>query len=379
MDEYFTNDHGNIEDFTQYLMFCAEHEAYYKNVKERGCMFKQNMGAAQLLYFMTCEDDEYISYKMEQLRSDPLFENNVRYFRTFVFVEDFTRISESSFDAFLASELDRNINARVLSEFIVYNFNTGVYHRIGGGRVQDRLLAKLLDASRSYAFMTPEERHLGVAEKSRKYSAAESKTVVYRHKGILDPALFLVIINIAVFVTDTIAEIKLGYRPLEYYGIQDNSLVLQGQWWRLITAMFLHDDLSHIAGNMLMLIYLSRVLMRYYSYAQYIAIYLISGAVGNIFTLILMNDGSLSLGASGAIMGLGGVLIYRIIFGNTSGSFRHMGSYLALAFMVIYNLAYGLFAENINNYAHFSGFIAGFAAAAVMSAIQKKNTARKTA
>lgn len=70
-----------------------------------------------------------------------------------------------------------------------------------------------------------------------------------------------------------------------------------------------------------------------------------SGLAGSLLTLLFMDGATRSLGASGAIMGLGGVLIYRSFLENPQDAFRYAGSYFIIAFMVIYNLFYGLFAE----------------------------------
>ena len=169
---------------------------------------------------------------------------------------------------------------------------------------------------------------------------------------------------------DLIFEAKLGYQPIEYFGIQYNGAVLEGEWWRLITSIFLHADFSHLLGNMLMLVYLSSILNNFYSDLEYWIVYLTSGLAGSLLTLLLMDSSARSLGASGAIMGLGGVLIYRMFFGKSARAFRYAGSYFIIAFMVVYNLIYGLFVENVNNYAHFSGFITGFLLAMLFEKIK---------
>lgn len=75
-------------------------------------------------------------------------------------------------------------------------------------------------------------------------------------------------------------------------------------------------------------------------------------------------------------MGLGGVLIYRMFFGKSARAFRYAGSYFIIAFMVIYNLFYGLFAENVNNYAHFSGFLTGFFLAMLFEKLRQRKNSR---
>ena len=88
-----------------------------------------------------------------------------------------------------------------------------------------------------------------------------------------------------------------------------------------------------------------------------------------------MDQMTRTLGASGAIMGLGGVLIYRMFFGKSARAFRYAGSYFILAFMVGYNLIYGLFAENINNFGHYGGFITGF----LLAMLYEKRRIKKAA
>lgn len=379
MDEFLNND--NIRDFTEWLAFSAEREAFYKANRVKGFMIKQDMGAALLLNFMTCEKEEFISYKMDVLRNEPLDMHRNKLFRTFIFVEDFADRSEASFADFLEDELQKNIHARLFTEFILYNFNTGTYRRIGGGKIQDRELRKLLDSAGEAARMTPEQRRQYSAARQANYrSMAYEMRPVKRRKGLLNPLVILLVINICIYLFDVLFEAGHNYKILEYYGIQHNALVLEGEWWRIITSIFLHDDMSHLLGNMLMLLYLSRVLTRYYTSLQYFLIYMASGIAGSIFTLIFMEPNVLSLGASGAIMGLGGVLVYRMFFGSYSKAFRRAGNYFILTFMVAYNLIYGLFVENINNYAHFSGFAVGFLLAMLLGRLQrKKNIEKQTA
>ena len=122
--------------------------------------------------------------------------------------------------------------------------------------------------------------------------------------------------------------------------------------------MFLHADITHLSGNMFSLYYLGTIIRRYYSDSEFWLIYLISGLAGNLLSFFFTDY--LSLGASGAIMGLGGVLIYRMFFDREAKRFRHMGNYLMFGFMVLFNLFYGIFSEaNIDNYGHFGGFFAG--------------------
>lgn len=325
----------------------------------------------QLLYLFTSTDQEFISSRMRTLREAPLDVNAGRIFRTFLFIVDFTELPAGIFVDFLKRELDANIGAKLLTEFIVYDFNAGTYLRIGGGHVQDKYLRKILDRASEAARMSPEERRSDTQEKQTAYR--ERLRDIRPQRGTktpFHPLAVLLVINISVFVLDLLLEIRLGYKPIYFFGVQDNNAVLDGEWWRLLTSIFLHADFSHLLGNMLMLVYLSSILNNFYSDLEYWIVYLTSGIAGSLLTLLLMDGSARSLGASGAIMGLGGVLIYRMFFGKSARAFRYAGSYFIIAFMVVYNLFYGLFAENVNNYAHFSGFFTGFLLAMLFERIR---------
>ncbi len=73
----------------------------------------------------------------------------------------------------------------------------------------------------------------------------------------------------------------MGYKPIEFFGIQYNDAVLEEEWWRLITSIFLHADFSHLLGNMLMLCYLSSILNNFYSDLEYWIVYMTSGLAGS--------------------------------------------------------------------------------------------------
>ena len=131
---------------------------------------KQDMGAMQLLYLFTSADQEFIASKMQTLREAPLdVYHSGRVFRTFLFIIDFADTPAGIFTEFLKKELDANIRAKLLTEFIVYDFRAGSYLRIGGGRVQDRLLRNILDHASEAVRMSPEERRNFTEEKKNAY------------------------------------------------------------------------------------------------------------------------------------------------------------------------------------------------------------------
>jgi membrane associated rhomboid family serine protease len=131
--------------------------------------------------------------------------------------------------------------------------------------------------------------------------------------------------------------------------------VAEGEWYRLVTSMFLHQEIWHIAFNMLGLWWLGGPLEQALGRARYLALYLISGLAGSALTYLLADPGQGSLGASGAIFGLLGatmVLMRRLRY-----DMRPVVALLAI------NLVITFFWPGIAWQAHVGGLIAGAAIA----------------
>src|ERR1017187_1731001 len=116
--------------------------------------------------------------------------------------------------------------------------------------------------------------------------------------------------NVAVFLATAYASSSVMDFPGDvlYWGANYGPYTLSGQWWRLVTYMFLHGGLMHIAFNMWCLWDLGALCESLYGRWTYAAIYLITGFAGGLAS-VGWNPGTLSVGASGAIFGLAGALI----------------------------------------------------------------------
>lgn len=171
------------------------------------------------------------------------------------------------------------------------------------------------------------------------------------------------------YLTQTAASGDLGPSPaggginievLGRLGASYGPRILAGEWWRLVTAMFLHAGLLHIGMNLWCLIDLGPTVESLFSTTKFLAFYLATGIAGFLLSLWWRPSG-ISVGASGAILGLIGVLI--------GASFRHghMGrEYRAqLVRWVLYIFAIGLigglFGFGTDNAAHLGGLAAGAA------------------
>jgi membrane associated rhomboid family serine protease len=139
---------------------------------------------------------------------------------------------------------------------------------------------------------------------------------------------------------------------------KNNSLIVQGQIWRLFTPMFLHGSILHIAFNMYALFYFGRMVERHYGRIHYLGLFVLSGFTGNVISF--MFSPYQSLGSSTAIFGLlgaVGVLIYqnRAIFGPIA---RQALSQVVI--IAVINLIIGLTpGSSIDNWGHIGGLVGG--------------------
>lgn len=150
----------------------------------------------------------------------------------------------------------------------------------------------------------------------------------------------------SIFNSDTNVLIMLGAKV--------NELIQKGQYYRLISCMFLHGGIVHLGVNMYSLYAIGPMVEKVYGRLKYVAIYFISGICASIFSYIFST--SVSIGASGAIFGLlGAVLIFAIKSkGKTGNAF--IRSILSVIFI---NIFIGATLPNIDNFAHIGGLVGG--------------------
>lgn len=133
-----------------------------------------------------------------------------------------------------------------------------------------------------------------------------------------------------------------------------------GEYYRLFSSMFMHFGFEHLVNNMVMLLVIGFTLEREIGTIKFLIIYLFSGLGGNLLSAVWdMMSGSfaVSAGASGAVFGIVGALLYVAIrnrgrIGDVSGR--------GLAFMVILSLYYGFTSGGVDNFAHIGGLLSGF-------------------
>lgn len=185
----------------------------------------------------------------------------------------------------------------------------------------------------------------------------------------------LIVINLLVYATCAFATMKahrgsaLDFDPplLLSWGADFGPLTLDRQWWRLFTSMFLHGGLLHVAANMWCLWSLGPLAERIYGRYRYLIIYLLTG-LGSSLASLALHPVTISVGASGAIFGIVGSLVFpfyrkRVILPGPvmKNIMRSLGMF------IIVNLAIGTAIPVIDNAAHIGGLLVGLALGAIIT------------
>lgn len=179
--------------------------------------------------------------------------------------------------------------------------------------------------------------------------------------------VILIVANVAVFlILSMFGDTEDALFMLQHGAAYAPLMVQQQEYWRIISSMFLHFGITHLLNNMVMLGALGWNLEVEIGKVKFLVIYLLSGIGGGLLSMyhdIYTENPAVFAGASGAIFGLMGALLYVVIanrgrLGRLSG--RGMG------FMVALSLYFGLTSGGVDNVAHIGGLICGFVLAVLL-------------
>lgn len=177
----------------------------------------------------------------------------------------------------------------------------------------------------------------------------------------------IILLNIIVFMLSL-----LDYNMIINYFANYYINVKNGEIYRLLTACFVHANFLHIFFNMYALYYIGPMVEKYYGKLKYLLIYLGSGIMGSLFSVVLSNN--VSIGASGAIFGLfGSMLYFGYKYRATLDGFVRSG----IIPVLFINLILGFIVPNIDVYGHIGGLIGGLLLSYILGVYRKgkkKNT-----
>ncbi len=175
----------------------------------------------------------------------------------------------------------------------------------------------------------------------------------------------LIGINVGVFLVQL--ALGSGFRPTSDWIFENGALygplVADGEWWRLVTSMFLHGNLLHIGMNMLVLWIIGPPLEDYLGHGRYALLYVVAGLAGAAGAL-LWSPNAVTVGASGAIWGIMGAAALlearRIyVFGGQA-----MG-------LVVFNLLFTFLIPGISIGGHIGGLVGGALCALAFSSLRR--------
>jgi rhomboid protease GluP len=185
-----------------------------------------------------------------------------------------------------------------------------------------------------------------------------------RNSGIYTPTFALIAANVGVYAFTSIlsGSLTTNYTIEQAFG-QVNSSIWRGETWRLLTAMFIHADITHIFGNMLFLLIFGLRAEDMFDIEEYLAVYFLTGIAGGLLTLLLGPPDIPSIGASGAIFGvLGATLVYaRRSIGQSI-----FGALIYAFFLFFINVGPG-----VNILAHLGGLGAGLLIGYVLAVLRR--------
>lgn len=185
----------------------------------------------------------------------------------------------------------------------------------------------------------------------------------------------IIIVNIIIFIFIDLSHSSLNMDWMLRCGAMFWPYVLEnGEYYRLITSMFLHFGISHLFNNMLVLWFIGGALESVIGSIKFSFIYFLSGILAGCFSMgynILGGETPISAGASGAIFGVVGALFYVILINH--GNIKGYGKQQIIIFILL-SLYNGFASQGVDNMAHIGGFISGFILAILFYRRPKKTT-----
>ena len=184
----------------------------------------------------------------------------------------------------------------------------------------------------------------------------------------------LILINVIVFAITYIYGSGIEPNVLVKFGGLISTSNYSFNLSRIFTSMFLHVSIVHLILNMYSLYVLGSQLESFYGKFKFLIIYLVSGIAGNLLTLPLLQSNVVSVGASGAIFGLMGSLLYfgyhyRVYLGTVIKS--------QIIPLIVLNLLIGFLVTSINNFAHIGGLVGGILISMVVCVKYKTSTSER--
>lgn len=191
------------------------------------------------------------------------------------------------------------------------------------------------------------------------------KALLWKIKRSPYVSIILVAVNCILFFLCQI----LGERlyMMGYLGMR--GILIEKEYGRFLWSMFFHSDLQHLFNNMILLLFMGSMLEKIVGHLPYTILYFLSGIGGGVLSLLvkyLESDWSNSIGASGAIFGLDGLLLAVVILLRDRVADV---TPMRVGLMIGLSLYSGFTGENIDNAAHVGGLLVGLITGLIICAV----------
>ncbi|HMH22268.1 MAG TPA: rhomboid family intramembrane serine protease [Puia sp.] len=226
-----------------------------------------------------------------------------------------------------------------------------------------------VDEDKVKAFLAGHGTHAHAASEKEPASGSGWKAILPAFVLRKEYAVTMVIIflNLTVFIAMVIAGlgfIEFTAADLASWGGNYGPYTSDGQWWRLLTSIFLHVGLMHLALNMYALLFVGIFLEPLLGRNRFAICYLVTGILASLASY-KVHPNVVAVGASGAIFGMYGIFLAFLLTGAFPPAMKKV--FLASTLIFIgYNLLMGL-AGNVDNAAHLGGLVAGFVIGLMLS------------
>ena len=179
--------------------------------------------------------------------------------------------------------------------------------------------------------------------------------------------IILIAVNVAVFfILSLFGDTEDAVFMMQHGAMYSDFVIQDHEYYRLFTCLFLHFGIEHLLNNMVILGALGWNLELQTGKIRFLLIYFGSGLFGNVVSLIFhgaVQEYTVSAGASGAIFGLMGALLW-VVIANHGRLGRLSGR--GMLVMVALSLYFGLSSSGVDNYAHIGGLVCGFLLALIL-------------
>ena len=339
------------------------------------CFNEKDMITMKLLHYFITEEN-YSPVVLHGAKDEIWLENMNNDYKIVRIVSNYIHNNEQlDFDIFKTKKIVKsikkktlNVNMNVLSIFIDLGDNVKLHEEKDIDLVYledekdvkkyDFLYKHFPDIDKKLTFKEKGMNlFLKITDDINKKNIEEARRVEEIFKPKVPIVTYILIgINVLIFLVGMLFGLNNVFNNLfANYG----PYITWGEYYRLITSAFIHANILHIAFNMYALYLLGSQAESFFGKWKFLIIYLLSAISGSLLS-ILLNQGAVSVGASGAVFGIMGALLYfgfnyRVYLGNTLVR--------EIIPVILINLAFGFMVTGVDNFAHIGGLVGGLTTA----------------